>query len=59
MMCDFGTGNNNKINWVLEDVEDLIMIVTLIYQGAKKGRGLVTIPKGKFCLTPRCGVGLC
>lgn len=19
MMCDFGTGNNNKMNWVLED----------------------------------------
>ena len=45
MMCDFGTGNNNKINWVLDNVEDLVMIVDAIYRGAKKGRGLVTITK--------------
>lgn len=27
MMCDFGTGNNNKMNWVLEDKQELIDIV--------------------------------
>lgn len=26
-MCDFGTGNNNKMNWVLEDKQELIDIV--------------------------------
>ncbi|KAK0354275.1 Thioredoxin-like 4A [Friedmanniomyces endolithicus] len=41
MMCDFGTGNNNKLNWVLEDKQELIDIVETIYKGAKKGRGLV------------------
>jgi U5 snRNP protein, DIM1 family len=29
MMCDFGTGNNNKMNWVLEDKQELIDIVCL------------------------------
>ena len=46
MMCDFGTGNNNKLNWVLEDKQELIDIFEAIYRGAKKGRGLVVSPKG-------------
>lgn len=46
MMCDFGTGNNNKLNWVLEDKQELIDILETIYKGAKKGRGLVVSPKG-------------
>lgn len=45
MMCDFGTGNNNKIDWVLEDKQELIDICEVIYKGAKKGRGLVVSPK--------------
>lgn len=45
MMCDFGTGNNNKINWLLEDKQELIDIIETIYRGAKKGRGLVVSPK--------------
>ncbi|KAK9432119.1 4A/4B type thioredoxin-like protein [Lipomyces doorenjongii] len=45
MMCDFGTGNNNKLNWVLEDKQELIDIIETIYKGAKKGRGLVISPK--------------
>ena len=49
-MCDFGTGNNNKLNWVLEDKQELIDIIETIYRGAKKGRGLVVSPKGM--LTP-------
>ncbi|TVY36990.1 Thioredoxin-like protein 4A [Lachnellula occidentalis] len=43
MMCDFGTGNNNKLNWVLDDKQELIDIIETIYRGAKKGRGLVII----------------
>ena len=51
MMCDFGTGNNNKLNWVLEDKQELIDIIETIYRGAKKGRGLVVSPKGRpLCL---------
>ena len=45
MMCDFGTGNNNKLNWVLEDKQELIDIIETIYRGAKQGRGLVVSPK--------------
>lgn len=45
MMCDFGTGNNNKMNWLLESKEELIDIVETIYRGARKGRGLVVSPK--------------
>lgn len=45
MMCDFGTGNNNKLNWVLEDKQELLDIIETIYKGAKKGRGLVVSPK--------------
>lgn len=48
MMCDFGTGNNNKLNWVLEDKQELIDIIETIYRGAKKGRGLVVSPKGEW-----------
>lgn len=50
MMCDFGTGNNNKLNWVLEDKQELIDIIETIYRGAKKGRGLVVSPKGRNVL---------
>lgn len=47
-MCDFGTGNNNKLNWVLEDKQEVIDIMETIYKGARKGRGLVVSPKGEF-----------
>lgn len=47
MLCDFGTGNNNKLNWVLEDKQELIDILETIYRGAIKGKGLVVSPKGK------------
>ena len=45
-MVLIGTGNNNKLNWVLEDKQELIDIIETIYRGAKKGRGLVVSPKG-------------
>jgi DIM1 family U5 snRNP protein len=51
MMCDFGTGNNNKLNWVLEDKQELIDIIETIYRGAKKGRGLVVSPKGELSVS--------
>jgi U5 snRNP protein, DIM1 family len=56
VMCDVGTGNNNKLNWVLEDKQELIDIIETIYRGAKKGRGLVVSPKGRFSrlLTTQC-----
>lgn len=56
MMCDFGTGNNNKLNWVLEDKQELIDIIETIYKGAKKGRGLVVSPKGKSMYTRELGL---
>ena len=36
-MIDLGTGNNNKINWALEDTQEFIDIVETIYRGARKG----------------------
>ncbi|KAJ9143442.1 Thioredoxin-like protein 4A [Pleurostoma richardsiae] len=45
IMCDFGTGNNNKLNFVLEDKQELIDIIETVYRGARKGRGLVVSPK--------------
>ncbi|CCJ30716.1 unnamed protein product [Pneumocystis jirovecii] len=45
MMIDLGTGNNNKINWALEDKQELIDIFETVYKGARKGRGLVISPK--------------
>jgi DIM1 family U5 snRNP protein len=53
MMVDFGTGNNNKLNWVLEDKQELIDIIETVYRGAKKGRGLVVSPKGEFMIPLR------
>lgn len=45
IMCDFGTGDNNKLNWVLEDKQELIDIIETVYRGASKGKGLVVSPK--------------
>ncbi|KFG52237.1 TXNL4A/DIM1, partial [Toxoplasma gondii p89] len=45
MMIDLGTGNNNKINWALNNKQELIDIIECIYRGARKGRGLVISPK--------------
>ena len=32
-MIDLGTGNNNKINWAMEDKQELIDIVETVYRG--------------------------
>jgi DIM1 family U5 snRNP protein len=44
IMVDCGTGNNNKITWVLPK-QELIDMIEVVYRGAKKGRGLVQSPK--------------
>jgi U5 snRNP protein, DIM1 family len=46
IMIDLGTGNNNKINWAMNDKQEFIDIVETVYRGARKGRGLVVSPKG-------------
>ena len=45
IMVDFGTGNNNKMTWPLDDKQDLIDILEAVYRGARKGKGLVISPK--------------
>ncbi|KAF9359799.1 MAG: mitosis protein DIM1-domain-containing protein [Benniella sp.] len=45
IMVDLGTGNNNKINWALDDKQELIDIIETVFRGARKGRGLVVSPK--------------
>ncbi len=45
MMIDLGTGNNNKINWPLNDKQEMIDIIETVYKGARKGKGLVVSPK--------------
>lgn len=45
MLCDFGTGNNNKLNFRITDKQELIDIIEVIYRGATKGKGLVLSPK--------------
>lgn len=37
MMIDLGTGNNNKINWALDDKQEFLDILEVVYKGAKKG----------------------
>ena len=45
IMVDLGTGNNNKINWALDNTQEMIDIIETVYRGARKGRGLVESPK--------------
>lgn len=51
IMIDLGTGNNNKINWAIENKQEMIDIIEVVYRGASKGRGLVMSPKGEKVLT--------
>jgi DIM1 family U5 snRNP protein len=44
IQVDLGTGNNNKIDWPLQNKQELIDIIETVYRGAKKGRGLVVSP---------------
>ncbi|TKC52567.1 hypothetical protein EI555_018267 [Monodon monoceros] len=47
IVIDLGTGNNNKINWAMEDKQEMIDIIETAYGGggAREGRGLVVSPK--------------
>lgn len=45
IMVDFGTGNNNKLNFLITDKQEIIDIVETVYRGARKGKGLVVSPK--------------
>ena len=45
IMIDLGTGNNNKVSWAMNNKQEFIDLVTTVYLGAKKGRGLVISPK--------------
>ncbi|KAH7878548.1 putative thioredoxin-like 4A, partial [Lentinula edodes] len=45
IMIDFGTGNINKINWAMDNKQELFSIIETVYGGASKGRGLVVSPK--------------
>ena len=44
-MVDFGTGNNNKLNFLITTKQEIIDIIETVYRGAKKGKGLVVSPK--------------
>lgn len=41
ILVDLGTGNNNKINWAMQDKQELLDVIETVYRGAKKGKGLV------------------
>ncbi|KAJ1724176.1 U4/U6-U5 snRNP complex subunit dib1 [Coemansia erecta] len=41
IMVDMGTGNNNKITNVIDDKQEVIDLIELVYRGARKGKGLV------------------
>ena len=52
IQVDVGTGNNNKIDWAMNDKDDFIAIVETVWIGARKGRGIVESPKD-FCVKYR------
>mmetsp|Transcript_3898 Transcript_3898/g.6865 ORF Transcript_3898/g.6865 Transcript_3898/m.6865 type:complete len:144 (+) Transcript_3898:103-534(+) len=45
ILVDFGTGNNNKLDFLLPDKQELIDIIETVYVGARQGKGLVVSPK--------------
>lgn len=62
IMVDLGTGNNNKINWAMNNKQELIDIIETIFRGARKGRGLVIAPKDystKYRYWFRCHFLIC
>lgn len=44
IMCDFGTGNNNKLDFAIDNPQDLIDVLETVFRGARKGKGLVVSP---------------
>lgn len=51
-MVDFGTGNNNKLNFVVDDSQEMIDIIETVYRGASKGKGLVVAPRDYLARRP-------
>ena len=45
MLVDLGTGNNNKLNFVITEKQEMVDIIETVYRGARKGKGLVVSPK--------------
>lgn len=45
IMCDYGTGNNYKLNFLLSDRQELIDVIEVVYRAATKGKGLAISPK--------------
>jgi DIM1 family U5 snRNP protein len=45
IQVDFGTGNNNKINFEIQDKQELGDIMEVAYKAASKGKGLAVSPK--------------
>ena len=45
IQVDFGTGNNNKINFAIAEKQELIDIMEVAYKAASKGKGLAVSPK--------------
>ena len=52
IQVDVGTGNNNKIDWAMNNKDDFIAIVETVWKGARKGRGIVESPKD-YCVKYR------
>ena len=46
IQIDLSTGNNNKINFVIDNKEDLLTIIEEVYTGAKRGKSIVFSSKG-------------
>jgi DIM1 family U5 snRNP protein len=40
-----GTGNNNKLNFLISEKQEFIDVIETVYRGAIKGKGLVVSPK--------------
>ncbi|VEN61591.1 unnamed protein product [Callosobruchus maculatus] len=45
IMIDSGNGNNQDINWPLEDKQKMISIFETVYDEAKKGKDVVVLPQ--------------
>jgi len=44
IMIDTGSGNNNKIDWLIESKKELTRIIETIYRGVRKGKRTIFIP---------------
>ena len=44
MLCDFGTGENNKLNFVVEDPQAVIDVIESIYRAAINGKRFTVSP---------------